>query len=167
MLDIIVFTLAFIGLLAGVIVSSFTKEELKPGRKYFLLLEKALLLAIGFLLIFYSETFSVLIVFGFFFGLLVRKYYLYFGLALPLASETFLVLLGSLVFMFGLPHGTLLAERLKLKQVKKEILISAALFIIGLLVSYFFGYLALLMFCAGALLASAISLKKFWIFPIN
>jgi len=179
MVNVLVLILSFLGLLAGVIVSHFTKEELKPGKKYFRLLEKVLLLAISFIIIFYAGDYFLFLIFGLLAGLIFRKVYFYFGLALPLASETFLVLLSSLVFVFGLPHGTLLTSSSKpikikpfvdliwaiFKEVKKEIIISANLFLVAILISVFLGYYPLLMFVSGALIVISLDIK-FWKFPV-
>ncbi len=166
MVNVLVLILSFLGLLGGVIVSYFTKEELKHGNKYFLLLEKSLLLAISFTIIYYVGEFFIFLALGVLAGFIFRKAYFYFGLALPLASENFLVLLSSLVFAFGLPHGTLLASKYKTKDMKKELIISANLFLAAILITLFLNYNPLLMLASGALIASSINLKKFWIFPI-
>ncbi len=164
MIRVLVFALSFLGLLVGTALSYFTKEELKPGEKYFLLLEKALLLAISFTIIYYVGEFFIFLALGVLAGLIFRKAYFYFGLALPLASETFLVLLSSLVFIFGLPHGTLLASNSKFKDLKKELIISANLFLAAILITLFLDYDPLLMFASGALVASSTGIKILEVF---
>ena len=165
MVNVLVLILSFLGLIGGVTVSYFTKEELKPGEKYFLLLEKVLLFSISFTIIYYVGEFFLFLALGVLAGFIFRKAYFYFGLALPLASETFLVLLSSLVFIFGLPHGTLLASKSKTKDVKKELIISANLFLAAILITLFLDYKPLLMFASGALITSSISIKV-WKLPL-
>lgn len=164
MIKALIFALSFLGLLAGVIIASFTKEELKPGKKYFILLEKALLLAISIVIIFYVKDFFPFLILGVLASLAFRKVYFYFGLALPLAFENLLLLLSSLTFVFGMPYGTLLAK----KSFKKEIIGSGTFFLAGILLAYFSNYKPLLMIIAGALLTISITdSKKFWIFPFK
>jgi hypothetical protein len=165
MVNVLVLILSFLGLLGGVIVSYFTKEELKLGERYFLLLEKVLLLSISFTIIYYVGEFFLFLALGVLAGFIFRKAYFYFGLALPLASETFLLLLSSLVFVFGLPHGTLLASKSKIKVVKKELIISANLFLAAILITLFLDYSPLLMFVSGALIINSIDIKV-WKLPL-
>lgn len=165
MINVLVLVLSFLGLIGGVIVSYFTKEELKPGKKYFLLLEKVLLLAISFTIIYYTGEFFLFLALGILAGFIFRKSYFYFGLALPLASGTLLVLISSLVFVFGLPHGTLLASRYKIKDLKKQLVILANLFLAAILITLFLNYSPLLMFASGALIASSMGLK-IWKLPL-
>lgn len=152
MIKVLIFALSFLGLLAGVALSFLAKEELKPGKKYFMLLEKALLLSISILTIFYIKNFFLFLILGIIAGFVFRRAYFYFGLALPLASGSFLVLLSSLVFVFGLPHGTLLAVKLK-ENIKKEIIFSGILFSAAVLLSLILDYAPLLMLCSGALVS--------------
>lgn len=166
MIKLLIFALSFLGLIAGVVLSFFTKEELKPGKKYFMLLEKAVVLAISLVIVFYIGEHYPFFFLGFLAGIIFRRVYFYFGLALPLASSSLSVLLASLVFVFGLPRGTLLASKLKKKKIKKEVIISGIFFLIAGLIAYFFSYEPLLMLCAGALIVSCAKLKKIWIFPV-
>jgi len=166
MIKLLIFALSFLGLIAGVVLSFFTKEELKPGKKYFMLLEKVVLITISLIIVFYIGNHYSFFVLGFFAGIILKRVYFYFGVALSLASGPLLVLLSSLIFIFGLPRGTLLASNLNNNKIKKEIIISGILFLIAGLVSYFLSYAPLLMMCSGALIVSCASLKKIWIFPL-
>lgn len=167
MIKFLIFALSFLGLLAGIIISLFTKEELKPGKKYFMLFEKIILLSISLVIIFYVEDFFTFFILGLLAGFIFRRVYFYYGLALPLASGSFLLILSSLVFIFGLPEGSLLYYKLKKKFVKEAIW-SGVFFLAGILLSYFFSYTSLLMLISGVLIViSILGLKKFWIFPAN
>jgi len=162
MIRFLVFALGFFGLLIGATLSLFTKEELKPGRKYFILLEKALLLAVSLVIVFYVKDFFVFFVLGFFAGFVFRRIYFYLGLALPLTLGSFLILLSSLIFVFGMPHGTLIAGELKKrKKIVKEMVFSGIFFFVAILLAYFSGYKPLLMVASGALIAiAALGFKK-------
>ncbi|MDP2908261.1 MAG: hypothetical protein Q8N77_00470 [Nanoarchaeota archaeon] len=155
MLTPFVIALSFLGILAGVIISKFTKEELKPGKKWFSMLENCLMLAIGIVIIFYTQEFSLFFMPGLVAGFFFRRVYFYLGMALPLASESFLVALASLTFIIGLPKGTLLASELKNKdKIKKEIFMSGVFFFAAAIASYLIGYEPLLIFASGALVMS-------------
>lgn len=168
MIKVLIFVLSFLGLLAGVIISFFTKEELKPGERYFMLLEKVVLLFISLVIIFYVKSFFLFFIAGVLAGFIFRKAYFYFGMALPLAFESFLFLFSSLVFVFGMPHGTLLASRLKKKDVTREIVFSGVAFFLALLLGYFLDYDPLLMMVSGALISlSIVGFEKSWIFQVS
>lgn len=167
MIKVLIFALSFLGLLAGIIISFFTKEELKQGKRYFIFLEKVVLLSISLAIIFYLRDFSLFFIVGVLAGFIFRRAYFYFGMALPLAFESFLTLLSSLVFIFGLPHGTLIADKPKKKNIVKELVFSGIFFFVAILVAYFFNYKPLLMAVSGALITiSVLGFKKIWIFPV-
>lgn len=164
MIRFLIFTLSFLGLLAGVILSFFTKEELKPGKRYFILLQRVLLLTVSLAIICYVGDFFLFFILGLLAGFIFRKDYFYFGLALPLTSGHLLVLLSSLVFIFGLPKGTLLVT--EKGCAKRGIILSGIFFSAAVFVSHFLNYTPLLMLVSGALIISSADLKKCWIFPI-
>lgn len=72
---------SLLGIPAGYLVASFCKEELKPGKKYFLIMQKALLVIIALALLFYILS----------------------------PGKDMLAVLLSIVFIFGLPTGALIA----------------------------------------------------------
>ncbi|MBU0616002.1 MAG: hypothetical protein KJ601_07990 [Nanoarchaeota archaeon] len=110
--------IAFLGIVAGLIIALMTKEELKPGKKYFLLMRKTLLLAMVVLMVIflYDRWIYLLITATAFIIVIVAKQfklsnsaynlltYLLFGLVLFYASlETELFVIESvLVFIYGL-----------------------------------------------------------------
>lgn len=157
MIQFLIFVLSFLGLLAGVAIAFFTKEELRPGKKYFTWLERLILLSMGLVIISYVREFLMFFILGAVVGFVFRRVYFYFGIALALASGQLLLLLSSLVFVFGLPRGSLLVYRLKRKDVMKDIIFSAVFFFIAVLVSYFLSYKFLLMFVSGALIFNSFS----------
>ena len=122
--------ISFIGLLIGILLAKLSPEEIKPGRKYFILLEKIVLIAIIITLIYYSEISLLGIFIGAFIGYFFRKEYFYLGLALMISLKhvNFNFLLASLIFIYGLPYGTLLK-----RHILKEVNINLVLFLIPLL----------------------------------
>lgn len=99
--------IAFSGSFLGYFIANFTKDELKSGLIYFKILELAILLilSIGFL---YFSFSLVLFFFGVLFGVFFRKEYFYFGIGIFSnfnANVNFLA--SGLVFIYGLPHGTM------------------------------------------------------------
>lgn len=99
----IVNALSFLGSVTGYFMGKFTEEELKPGKLYFMLLETAVLAA---LIVFLSmKNFNlILFVVGVIFGFILRFEYFYFGIIL---AQNINFLNAGLIFLYGLPYGTL------------------------------------------------------------
>ncbi|MBS3159613.1 hypothetical protein J4436_02390 [Candidatus Woesearchaeota archaeon] len=131
-----------IGIIFGIILAKKIPEEIKPGKKYFKLFE-ILLLTIIFL-ISLKEINYILLFIGVIIGYFFTKEYFYFGL-LNLSS-----LIISLVFIYGLPFGTINLNN------KKEIIRNIILFFIAIL-SLFIDY-NFLSFAIGGL--GSIIIKK-------
>ena len=134
--------IAFLGLIVGLILARFTKEELKPGRKYFIWFKKIILLVLVVSLVYiaWSNMFfikeAIGAIIGFLVGLIVayffKKEYFYFGLALYILAYTqSFIFITILIFLFGLPYGTLLFSK-KFKY--KTALFDLIMFIIPLLI---------------------------------
>jgi len=111
--------IAFLGIIIGLILARFTKEELRPGKKYFIWFKKIILLILVVTLIHFSLTkiffirdfvFTLIgLIIGLFVGYFFKKEYFYFGFVLYLLAYTSSFLFISiLIFLFGLPYGTLL-----------------------------------------------------------
>lgn len=157
MFRLFIFALSFLGLVAGVILAFLTKEELLPGEKYFKLLEKVLLLIIGVVIISYVADFFSFFFIGLVLGVFFRRLYAYAGVLAAIESKEFLLLVSSLVFLLGLPHGTLIVKNLlKNERIFRELLFSAGFFLGGLIVFWVFGCHPLLMLAAGAFIVSSI-----------
>ena len=93
----------FLGLISGVIIAFFTKEELKGGKKYFKILQ---ILISAFIIFLYLSNLSN------------KKYYLI-----------------SLMFLFGLPTGTLIIyDILGKKKIKFALIISYILIYISFII---------------------------------
>ena len=137
--------IAFLGLLAGIIIAFYTKEELESGKKYFDFMIKIIVFLIIITAIYqFKKNYMILAVFfilGLLAALIIRKNYLYLGMLL-FASYSFgigyLSIMACLIFLFGLPFGTLISFN-NLKHKKKIYYISISsfiLFYLGLIVLY-------------------------------
>jgi len=106
----IYFILAFIGLLFGVLLASVAKEELKAGRKYFIIFYKSLIFVLIILFLYLAEIniWLVGIVFGVIFGLYFKNLYFYLGLGMFASLNIYV---AFLVFFIGLPYGTLIYDK--------------------------------------------------------
>lgn len=157
--------LAFGGLIVGLILAHFTKEELKSGAKYFSILERILLLALVVFLLYKSwNSFVFLIVAfiaGFMFFIGVNRVYLYLGFALFLASrfnQTYFYTFVGLIFLLGLVYGALYYNDEKKGKLGLFVGLNVLLFALPFLLifvepfvlSYDFAFLP---FVAGALFA--------------
>ena len=134
------YIISLLGQYIGYILASKTKEELKEGEKYFKLTCSILSLIMGI----YSLTVSfniILLIIGLILGFLISKEYLYFGL---ISNNVFL---ASLIFIFGLPYGSL-----KYKKIK-ELNFNVILFVFSFAIGYFFNLYSL---AGGALLSMLI-----------
>ena len=96
--------LSFIGILVGILIARYTKEELAQGKRYFLWIKSICLIIISLILI-YQFKLSWVILLGLIIGYFIDVEYLCFGLVLVL-TQNFLAAL--IVFIFGLAYGSLL-----------------------------------------------------------
>ena len=114
--------IAYIGLFIGFILAIMAKEELKPGKKYFIFLQKAILLLIFLFLFIGFNYLSVLLLFALILIYVLKKRiefgespYIYTILAIIfyLSSKNLnqFVIESSLIFLYGLPTGTLLTKK--------------------------------------------------------
>ena len=93
---------SFLGQFIGWFIANRTEEELKDGRRYFLILTTSLLALLISFSIYYSFNVYLLII-GLIIGYLINKEYLFFGI-LSMKND---ILLNSLIFVYGLPYGSL------------------------------------------------------------
>ncbi|MBU0459820.1 MAG: hypothetical protein KKH52_03325 [Nanoarchaeota archaeon] len=114
---------ALIGIVLGIVLGYLAKEEVHPGKKYLLGLKK-FLLGLIFLLVGYSAFINghfvlfilpLLLLIGFLLELKLKNkyvevgYYIVFVIAYVFFPSS---LLASLIFLYGLPTGTLLIKKL-------------------------------------------------------
>ena len=134
--QVLIALIAFLGLLAGYLLTLLAKEEIKPGRKYFIILERAILIILALVLlsqVWTTKTFVIPFIIGLIMGYVLRLRYLYLGLALAASvslSMEFFVVVASLIFLHGLPYGSI-SSKLKLP-------LHLVLFFIPVLIMLFF-----------------------------
>jgi len=149
MYEYLAVAVSFIGFFAGMIVAYFSKEELDKGKRYILLFRKYMAVIIGVAIAYYAWGSPIYFVLGLVAGYYLRYYYFYLGLmmALVFGQEPFL-LLSSLMFLFGIPHGTVV---FKGKELVKIVLLNIILFFVPFFVFLKFSYSPLLLLSSGAL----------------
>jgi len=122
--------IAYLGLFIGFILAITAKEELKAGKKYFIFLQKVILLLIFiFLLLFIDlDYILVLLILAFIIVAVLKRRtkfnelpYIYIILAVIfyLSSKklNLFIIESSLIFLYGLPTGSLLTKRDKKETV--------------------------------------------------
>ncbi len=137
---------AIVGLFFGIFLAYFVKEEIKPGRIYFILLEVLVLASL--VVVSYLLGFNVvLFLIGLLFGFLLRKEYFYFGIGIisSSASKNINFLYGALVLLYGMPYGSLLT----FEKTFKRIYLDTVLFFVPIL--FHFLDLNLISFSMGGL----------------
>jgi hypothetical protein len=121
----------FAGLIVGMILGFIAKEELKPGKKYLSLLQKFILAAVFIIAIIYSPHIALktvlagILVYLFIFKFSFNDIFTYgiFGFLFYvfINNLNLTLLLSSLMFLHGLPIGSLMTEEMK-KQDYRSIL---------------------------------------------
>ena len=121
---------SYLGLACGAALAFIAPEELSHGRYYLLWLKRALFVAIFTAFIYYSPAknilFSVLLLV--LASLFIRYsdghvFYIILGLLFYLSSSgsRFFLTITSMIFLFGLPTGTLFADKRFLEKERNEI----------------------------------------------
>ncbi|MBW2990185.1 hypothetical protein KY348_00600 [Candidatus Woesearchaeota archaeon] len=138
---LILLVLVFLGLFLGLLIGYATKEELKPGKRYFDILKHGLFIAI--LIVFFVKNWSVLfvvviaaliIIFSF---SRYRETLYYYALAVVFfISWRFngFALLAPLIFLYGFPVGSIYLHN-HLKQKKKKIILGMLEQYVGFLIT--------------------------------
>ena len=139
--------ISIIGIFLGLIIANYTKEELKAGKKYFIILEVILLATLIITTIKFNFNY-LLFIFGLILGFIIRYEYFYFGISIinTITNKDYNFLVSSLVFLYSLPFGTLL-----FKKDLKILIPQLTLFFITIIL-YFFKY-NLLSIASGALVS--------------
>jgi hypothetical protein len=135
--------IAFLGLIGGIIASYSNKKELLPGKRYFVLSQKILFMAVIIATVVLFElnvflSFAIILaafLFCFYLSLTKYSYYVYilFGslFFIGMRNDKLFLLNCALVFLFGIPNGTLLT--MKNKNIAIEIIKHLGFFICLLL----------------------------------
>ena len=113
--ELAVSVICFLGLFVGLVIGYFAKEELKPGKKFFLLLQKALFVLVVFVLFFEFDIWFLGLLLLIFFSIILfylqKDYHrlVYFVLALFLMISFFNSpsIIPLFVFFYGFPTGSL------------------------------------------------------------
>jgi len=124
MLEYLIPLIVFSGLILGVILAKVSPEEMKSGERYFKILKKITLTILIISLIFLAIPLFLELILGLVVGyiaaLLLKRVYFFLGLALFLSFLTsipdLILLFSSIVFIFGLPTGSLIASEVKKKK---------------------------------------------------
>lgn len=127
------------GFLVGILLSIISPEEMKPGKKYFVFIKNFLF----YLIVFFSLSLFYVYQLGYFllmplaylafYTILIRKQkvywreplnYVFFGILYLFFyvfafENSWLIILASMIFLYGLPTGTLFRLELVEKQERK------------------------------------------------
>tara|TARA_Y100000310_G_C20606428_1_gene775714 strand:+ start:1035 stop:1490 length:456 start_codon:yes stop_codon:yes gene_type:complete len=122
--------IAYSGILTGMLLIFMGPEERKPGEKYFKIMQDVVLFLIMFFL-FFNLGFDYFLIAGLMLGVLLilfwyrakkiyltEKYFIVYtllGVVLHLSSQNggFLITGASLIFLYGMPTGSLLTNSKK------------------------------------------------------
>jgi len=123
-------TISYIGLFIGFFLATIAKEEMKQGKKYFLILQKIILISTFLFLLIYlrlNNILTVIVLIAILIPLLKTEKkidtspYIYMILAviLYLSSKIpeLLIIESSLIFLYGLPTGSLLTGKKKKESI--------------------------------------------------
>src|SRR3989344_6764908 len=110
--------LSFIGILVGILIARYTKEELKQGKKYFLWMERISLILVSVVLIYYYKP-SWTVFLGLALGYFIELNYFAFGLILVLTQN---IIASLIIFIYGLPYGSMINKE-KTKKILKELIL--------------------------------------------
>jgi len=143
--------IVFFGLIIGIILAYIAKEELKDGKKYFILLQNILLAIIFFFCLFFYKTnliltiaISLAVFFSLYFYLNTEKRqriryidYGLLGIFFYYASKNLnlFLLQSALIFIYGFPTGSLLIN-IKKKNFLEIILKNISFIIISLVLFF-------------------------------
>ena len=119
------------GLPAGLLVAKFTKEELNPGKRYFMWMQNLLLIAAIIAFFYYNNLgITIFVILAILASILIIKsnpraitsYIIFFVLiAFSFKKIELLTILFSSVFMYGLPTGALITSKGLANYMKEEL----------------------------------------------
>ena len=142
--------ISFSGLIIGLALAIIAKEEISPGKKYFIFLQKAILLLIFIFLIYFLKLNLInwIIVLLFIFIYLIKyqwnkkineSFYIYLILSIIFyissKSLNLFIIESSLIFLYGLPTGTLSTAKNKKESIIN--ILKNMLFIILAIILFF------------------------------
>lgn len=109
---------SLIGIIIGILIAYLSKEELESGKKYFIILEILIILAL-IITIFFFEFNIIFFSLGLALGLLIIKEYLYFGIILfsGVFNNNVQFLNTALVFLYGMPYSSMIFYKKEFKDI--------------------------------------------------
>ncbi len=154
--------ITLLGIIVGIILTKISPEEILPGRKYFIFVKVLFLFCLAGTLLILGFEHSILYYFLFLLGIITGTFlhwtYMYLGFALAASfSTSYLALIASEIFIFGIPFGTL--RKLHKKLGLKKLLFLVLYFSLPFLLLFYFNISPNLIFafCGGALFVRPIS----------
>lgn len=103
----LIFIIIFSGLLINLLLQKIAKEELKPGKKYFKIIEKIILFLLIIIILTQIKSYSYLLI-GVVIGFLIAMFtsiYLFIGFPLAISfllTNNFILLISSLTFIYNI-----------------------------------------------------------------
>jgi len=142
--------ITFSGIFVGFILALVAKEELEPGKGYFILLQNLIFSLIIFFLLYFNDLsiwlaiIMALLTFIFLLKSKINPLAIYLSLALIFNAGfrnrlSVFILIASLILIYGIPTGSLLTYKLKNKKLKtlKNIIIKYGIFVPIAIVLFF------------------------------
>ncbi len=134
MIEALLVLISFLGLIVGITLALIAPEELKDGRKYFVWVKFVLLLLIIGISVFFSMNYylaiPIIIAAGLFFY--KREYMFLPAFAAFVKDANGLFILYSLLFLYGLPVGSLTKEKTFWATAKKLLMRHIAYIAVGI-----------------------------------
>jgi len=127
--------ISFLGIIVGIILNKIAKEEIKFGKfgaRYFVWMKRIILILLIIIVTYFIENIALVLSFfiiGFILSIFLSEY---FSLSLAMLfgflneSKVFIII-SSLVFLYGLPYGSML------RRIKKEYVLILLFFFFPLL----------------------------------
>lgn len=129
--------IVYLGLPAGMIIGRLAEEELKPGKKYITFVQDILLAAVVLAFLYYAVAnlvaaalIAIAVFCVMYFFRRIRSYIIYpiLGLLFYFSADIGFLLLSSLIFLYGIPTGSL-----ELKTWKKQLFQNIGFLVVALI----------------------------------
>ena len=139
MMEFLAPIIAFMGVSIGILLKKIAEEEIKFGKfggRYFIWMKRITLVLLIIFMLYYSANYLYLFI-GVIIGIIISIFlneYLFLGLSMAASfpDKNMLLVSSSLIFLYGLPYGSLFR-----KMRLNHILLIALLFFIPLLLLFF------------------------------
>ena len=161
-MNIILLTSAvFLGLLAGLIIANFTKEEINANRRYFILTKYLLLLVLSLTVSYFYKDYKfwyIYFILGVIMGHFLRILFLYLGIILGSTvnlDNNKLLIVSSIIFLFGLIYSSNYVGKNK-RFLIILIIINYLLLLISTIITTYIYSTSLTLIVSGALLGNII-----------